>query len=101
MKYQQKQVSRSVFRAYDIRGIIGKELDENAFYSIGLALACHLSDLKRQQIFLARDGRLTSFAMAAALKQGLLDSGIDVLISVPSLHRLCIMQFIHRALIAD
>lgn len=79
MKYQQKQVSRSVFRAYDIRGIIGKELDENAFYSIGLALACHLSDLKRQQIFLARDGRLTSFAMAAALKQGLLDSGIDVL----------------------
>lgn len=78
MKYQQKQVSRSVFRAYDIRGIIGQELDEHAFYSIGLALACHLRDLKRQQIFLARDGRLTSLAMASALKQGLLDSGIDV-----------------------
>lgn len=78
MKYQQKQVTRSVFRAYDIRGIIGQELDENAFYSIGLALACYLRDLQRQQIFLARDGRLTSFAMASALKQGLLDSGIDV-----------------------
>ncbi|WP_454782676.1 phosphomannomutase/phosphoglucomutase [Legionella sp. WA2022007384] len=79
MNYQQKQVSRSVFRAYDIRGIIGQELDENAFYSIGLALACYLRDLQRQQIFLARDGRLTSFGMASALKQGLLDSGIDVL----------------------
>lgn len=79
MNYQQKQVSRSVFRAYDIRGIIGQELDEHAFYSIGLALACYLRDLQRQQVFLARDGRLTSFAMASALKQGLLDSGIDVL----------------------
>lgn len=78
MEYQQKQVTRSVFRAYDIRGIIGQELDENAFYSIGLALACYLRDLQRRQIFLARDGRLTSFAMASALKQGLLDSGIDV-----------------------
>ncbi|KTD14559.1 phosphomannomutase [Legionella gratiana] len=78
MKYQQKQISRSVFRAYDIRGIIGEELDEHSFYSIGLAIAYHLHDLKKQQIFLARDGRLTSFAMASALKQGLLDSGIDV-----------------------
>lgn len=78
MKYQQKQIARSVFRAYDIRGIIGQELDEHSFYSIGLAIAYHLHDLKKQQIFLARDGRLTSLAMASALKQGLLDSGIDV-----------------------
>lgn len=79
MNYQQKQVSRSVFRAYDIRGIIGKELDENAFYSIGLALAYYLHQVQRQKVFLARDGRLTSFDMASALKQGLIDSGIDVL----------------------
>lgn len=78
MNYQQKPISRSVFRAYDIRGIIGEELDEHSFYSIGLAIACYLHDLKKQQIFLARDGRLTSLAMASALKQGLLDSGIDV-----------------------
>lgn len=78
MNYQQKQISRSVFRAYDIRGIIGQELDEHSFYSIGLAIAYYLHDLKKQQIFLARDGRLTSLAMASALKQGLLDSGIDV-----------------------
>lgn len=51
MNYQQKQVSRSVFRAYDIRGIIGKELDENAFYSIGLALAYYLHQVQRQKVF--------------------------------------------------
>lgn len=78
MMYQQKQIPRSVFRAYDIRGIIGKELDEHSFYSIGLAIACYLQELQRSKIFLARDGRLTSTSLALALKQGLLDSGIDV-----------------------
>lgn len=78
-QYQQKRVSRSVFRAYDIRGIIGEELDSNAFYSIGRALSCRLMALHRTHIFLARDGRLTSDELAAALKQGLLDSGIHVI----------------------
>ncbi len=78
MNYEQKKIPRSVFRAYDIRGIIGRDLDEHSFYSIGLALACYLQQLDRQQIFLARDGRLTSPGLAAALKQGLLESGIDV-----------------------
>lgn len=78
MGYQQKQIGRSVFRAYDIRGIIGRELDEDSFYSIGLAIACYLQQLNRQKIYVARDGRLTSFSLTQALKQGLLDSGIDI-----------------------
>ena len=69
----------SVFRAYDIRGIINEDFNEDAFYSIGLGLACRLRELNRQQIFLARDGRLTSPNLALALKQGLLESGIDVI----------------------
>ncbi|MBA2651588.1 MAG: phosphomannomutase/phosphoglucomutase [Tatlockia sp.] len=77
--YQQKQVERSVFRAYDIRGIIGKELDVNDFYTIGRAISCRLHALNRQKIFIARDGRLTSDDLAEALKQGLLDSGITVI----------------------
>ncbi|RUR12405.1 phosphomannomutase/phosphoglucomutase [Legionella sp. km772] len=79
MMYQQKQVTRSAFRAYDIRGIIDQDLDENSFYSIGLGLACYLQQLDRQQIYVARDGRLTSLSLATALKQGLLDSGIEVI----------------------
>lgn len=79
MIYQQRRIARSVFRAYDIRGIIGDVLDEHSFYSIGLAIACYLQQLDRQQIYLAQDGRLTSPSLAKALQQGLLDSGIDVI----------------------
>ncbi len=78
MAYMQKQITRSVFRAYDIRGIIGQDLDEDSFYSIGLAIACYLQLLNRKQIYLAQDGRLTSPSLAQALKTGLLESGIDV-----------------------
>ncbi len=77
--YQQRLVERGVFRAYDIRGIIGNQLDEHAFYSIGRAISCRLKALDRSSIFLARDGRLTSDSLASALKQGLLDSGITVI----------------------
>lgn len=79
MVYSQRQIERSVFRAYDIRGVIGEQLDEDAFYSIGRALSTRLYALARNKIFLARDGRLSSESLAAALKQGLLDSGTQVI----------------------
>ena len=78
-QYKQRQVDRGVFRAYDIRGIVDMQLDEDAFYSIGLAVSCRLHALQRHAIFLARDARLSSERLATALKQGLLDSGISVL----------------------
>ena len=78
MLYKQRKIDRDVFRAYDIRGIIGQQLDENAFYSVGKALACKLYAIDRNNIIIARDGRLTSEKLAHALTQGLLDSGIHV-----------------------
>lgn len=79
MGYQQQPVDKSVFRAYDIRGIVGDKFNENSYYSIGRAIACRLIELGRNQIFVGRDGRLTSDSLAAALKQGLLDSGVNVI----------------------
>ena len=76
--YKQIVIDKSVFRAYDIRGIIGEQLDANAFYSIGRAISCRMQALGRADIVMARDGRLTSDELACALKQGLLDSGINV-----------------------
>ena len=76
--YQHRLIDRSVFRAYDIRGIIGQQLDDDAFYSVGLAISCRLQALGRQDILVARDGRLTSDHLARALMQGFLDSGINV-----------------------
>ncbi len=77
--YNQRVIDRAVFRAYDIRGIIGKQLDEDAFYSIGRAISLRMREIARDKIFVARDGRLTSDSLASALKQGLLDSGITVI----------------------
>lgn len=77
--YRYQRVPREVFRAYDIRGIVNDTFDEHAFYSIGKAISYRLHQLNRHQIFLARDGRLTSDALAQALRQGLVDSGISVL----------------------
>ncbi|MDP3561963.1 MAG: phosphomannomutase/phosphoglucomutase [Legionellaceae bacterium] len=76
--YKQRKIERDVFRAYDIRGIIGEQLDEDAFYSIAKAISCRLHALGRSKVLLARDGRLTSDSLSDALLQGLLDSGIDV-----------------------
>lgn len=76
--YQPRQIDPQVFRAYDIRGLIGEQLDDDAFYSIGRAVSCRLHAIGRKEVLLARDGRLTSDHLAAALKQGFLDSGIDV-----------------------
>ncbi len=76
--YQHRQIDRSVFRAYDIRGIIGDQLDADAFYYIGRAISCRLQALGRTDILVARDGRLTSDELTNALMQGFLDSGINV-----------------------
>ena len=76
--YRRREISPTVFRAYDVRGIIGEQLDEHAFYMIAQAIACQLEALDRCSICLARDARLSSPSLANALKQGLLDSGIDV-----------------------
>lgn len=79
MPYIEKILPPVFFRAYDIRGIVDEQFDANGFYTIGRAMALRLRQLDRRQIYLARDGRLTSASLAKALCQGLLDSGIDVI----------------------
>jgi len=79
MQYRQKTINPAIFRAYDIRGIVGAELDEHVFYTIGLALATRLQSLNRTKAFVAQDGRLTSPLLTEGLKQGLIDAGIDVI----------------------
>lgn len=78
MKYAQRRLDRSIFRAYDIRGIVGSQLNEDAFYTLGRALAQRLYSLDRNTVFVARDCRLSSEGLCTALTQGLLDSGIAV-----------------------
>ncbi|MCF6197598.1 MAG: phosphomannomutase CpsG, partial [Emcibacter sp.] len=63
------------FKAYDIRGQLGTELNEDIAYRIGRAFG---QFLKPENIVVGGDIRLTSEGLKAALTEGLLDSGVNV-----------------------
>ncbi|MFO6299498.1 phosphomannomutase CpsG [Rahnella selenatireducens] len=63
------------FKAYDIRGELGVELNEDIAYRIGRAYGEYL---KPKKMVLGGDVRLTSEALKLALANGLQDSGTDV-----------------------
>lgn len=65
----------SCFKAYDIRGKLGEELNEDIAYRIGRAYAQFFSPKK---IAVGADVRLTSEGLKLALAKGLMDGGVDV-----------------------
>jgi phosphomannomutase len=73
-----------IFKAYDIRGLHGSEMDETTALAIGRAFARVLARLRNKQpselrVGLGRDMRLTAPAMAANLREGLIAEGVTVL----------------------
>jgi phosphomannomutase len=63
------------FKAYDVRGPVPDELDEDAAYRIGRAYAAFVEP---RTVAVGRDIRASSPALSAALVTGLTDSGVDV-----------------------
>ena len=68
-----------IFRAYDIRGIVGQGLDEHSVLWIGKAIGSEALALGEDTILLGQDSRLSSPALALALREGLLASGCSVI----------------------
>lgn len=68
--------SRAAFKAYDIRGRVPDELNEELVYRIGWAYA---EQLGAKTVVVGRDVRLSSSQFAAALTRGLTEAGCDVL----------------------
>ena len=68
-----------IFKAYDIRGIYGTDLDEDTFYRIARAYAQFTKLSGRGKVVVARDCRKSSDSLFAAFSQGLVDEGVDVL----------------------
>jgi phosphomannomutase len=64
------------FKAYDVRGKLGEELNEEIAYRIGRAFAQHL---QAKRIVVGGDIRLTSEALKQALVRGIIDAGADVI----------------------
>lgn len=69
-------VGVSCFKAYDIRGRVPDELDEEIAYRIGRAI---VAELGTRSIVVGRDMRLESPTLAAALTRGITDAGADVI----------------------
>ena len=68
--------SLTCFKAYDVRGKLGGELDEGIAYRIGRAFAQHLG---AQRVVVGGDVRKTSESLKQALANGLMDAGADVI----------------------
>ena len=68
----------SIFKAYDIRGIYGQELNDATFYRIARAYARFCDFTGKGRVVVARDCRKSSDALFAAFSQGLVDEGVDV-----------------------
>jgi phosphomannomutase/phosphoglucomutase len=71
-------LSPEIFKAYDIRGVVGKSLTPQAVEHIGRALGSLAREAGRSAIAVGRDGRLSGPALAAALTGGIRASGADV-----------------------
>lgn len=71
-------LSPLIFRAYDIRGIVGDTLNESITMLIGRAIAAEARDAGETRIAVARDGRLSGPVISAALIDGLRQGGLDV-----------------------
>jgi len=74
----------SIFKAYDVRGLYGDQLDEDAAYAIGRGFARVLADMydvepSDLRLALGRDMRLTAPAMSERYAAGMTDAGAAVL----------------------
>ncbi|MBU3653526.1 MAG: phosphomannomutase/phosphoglucomutase [Limnohabitans sp.] len=91
------QVHSSIFKAYDIRGIVPSTLNEAVAEALGRAFGAHALTCGETVVAVGRDGRLSGPALSAALIRGLVSVGIEVidvgLVTTPMLyfaaHTLC------------
>src|ERR1700682_830206 len=68
-----------IFKAYDIRGVVGKTLTGSIVRDIGQALGSLERKRGRETLVVGRDGRLSGPELAAALATGIRASGANVI----------------------
>lgn len=73
------QVPASIFRAYDIRGIVDETLTEDGVRAIGQSIGSEAAARGESTVVVARDGRLSGPRLSKALIAGLRDAGRDVI----------------------
>ncbi|MDQ2778579.1 MAG: phosphomannomutase/phosphoglucomutase [Pseudomonadota bacterium] len=72
------QTDATVFKAYDIRGVVGKTIDEAFAEHLGRAFGSEARAAGERAVAVGRDGRVSGPKLAAALIRGLKSTGLDV-----------------------
>lgn len=77
--YKRMSLSDTIFRAYDIRGVVSETLTPEVVEQIGLSFGSECLARNCKTAVIARDGRLSGPALVAALAKGIQASGVDVI----------------------
>lgn len=67
-----------IFREYDIRGVVGRDLTDEVVRLIGQGFATYISRQGKHRVVVGRDGRLSSPGFREALVQGMVSGGLEV-----------------------
>ncbi|HEY8358709.1 MAG TPA: phosphomannomutase/phosphoglucomutase [Ramlibacter sp.] len=73
------QLSPSIFKAYDVRGIVPATLNEEVAEALGRAYGATALKAGERTVAVGRDGRISGPSLSAALIRGLTASGVDVI----------------------
>ncbi len=73
------QLTPSIFKAYDIRGIVPDTINTDVVEGVGRAFGTVARRAGQMTVAVGRDGRLSSPELSAALMRGLSDAGIEVI----------------------
>ncbi len=70
---------KTIFRAYDIRGVVGETITPEIIYWLGRAIGSVAQEQGDERILVGRDGRVSGPILLEALQQGLRESGCSII----------------------
>ena len=73
------QVNSSIFKAYDIRGVVPSTLNVDVAEALGKAFGTHAAANGETTVAVGRDGRLSGPSLVEALMRGLVAAGVQVI----------------------
>jgi phosphomannomutase/phosphoglucomutase len=79
IQYKGAIMNPEVFREYDVRGVVGRDLDDEFAYTLGRAIGTYAARRGLKNMVLGRDCRLSSKGYQAAAARGIQAAGIDVI----------------------